>query len=133
MDLIKLHPKYKNIIFDLGAVLIYFNAREIIEDIFKADKIKPYELYDALKTNICLDWDRGLKSPEEVSELLADNFDKKKLIKFLREIPSYLKPLENGLELFRMIKNKGYKTYILSNIAKECHEKIKNYEYELED
>ena len=40
----KLHQHYRNIIFDLGAVLVYFNAREILADVFKAEPVVPYEI-----------------------------------------------------------------------------------------
>lgn len=123
------HPKYKNIIFDLGAVLIYFNAREIIADIFKDDEHKPYELFEAMKTTECLDWDRGLRTPHEVAEILSHTYDKEKLKRYLLAIPDYLYPLDHGLKLFETIKNRGYKTYALSNIAQECHVKIAQSEF----
>ncbi len=126
---IKPHPKYRNIIFDLGAVLVYFNAREIIADIFKDDEHTPYELFEALKTDICLDWDRGLKTPHEIAEILSAEYDKVKLVRFLTSIPPYLRQLEHGLEIFNNVRKMGYKTYILSNISHEAHMHIANYEW----
>jgi putative hydrolase of the HAD superfamily len=128
-ELTKPHPKYCNIIFDLGAVLIYFNAKEIINDLFKQDEPKPYELFEAMKTNLCLDWDRGLRTPHEIADLLADRYNKEKLKRFLTAIPRYLRPLDHGLELFQTIRQKGYKTYALSNITRECHASIAHHEF----
>ncbi len=125
----KPHQKYRNVIFDLGAVLIYFNAYEIIDDVFKDEERKPYELFEALKTDLCLDWDRGLKTPHEVAELLSAEYDKVKLVKFLTAIPQYLHQLDHGLELFHKVRQMGYKTYVLSNIAYECHMRIADYEW----
>lgn len=125
----KPHAKYRNIIFDLGAVLIYFNAQEIIKDIFKDDEHKPYELFEAMKTDLCLDWDRGLRTPHEIADLLVDQYDKEKLKRFLTAIPRYLYPLNHGLELFKTVREKGYKTYALSNIAQECHASIAQYDF----
>ncbi len=125
----KPHSKYRNIIFDLGAVLIYFNAREIIADVFKEEEHKPYNLFNAMLTDTCLDWDRGLKTPHEIAEILSDQYDKAKLKRFLTAIPQYLKPLDHGLELFNSVRQKGYNTYALSNIAHECHMRIADYEW----
>lgn len=128
-ELIKPHSKYRNIIFDLGAVLVYFNAQEIISDVFKDEEHKPYELFEAMKTDLCLDWDRGLRTPQEIAAALADQYDKEKLQRFLTAIPRYLYPLNHGLELFKTVREKGYKTYALSNIAQECHASIAQYEF----
>lgn len=123
----KPHHKYRNIIFDMGAVLIYYNAYEIIKDMFKDDEVQPYELVGATKTDIYLDMDRGLKTRQEVVELLSKQYDKAKLTRFLADYHSYLRPLEEGIALFDAVRQKGYKTYILSNMSREVHMHIAHY------
>jgi len=128
-DLLKPHEKYRNIIFDLGAVLIYFDAQEMIADVFKDEKPIPYELFGAIKTSIWYDMDRGVKSPQEVVDLLADQYDKNKLSKFIAALPARLQPLNEGIALLDAVKARGFKTYILSNLSIDCYNVVSKYDF----
>jgi len=118
------HQKYKNIIFDLGGVLIYFNREELIKSIFKNEHIGAAHLADAPLTREWLEMDRGVLTPLQVSQALASRFQQDKLLHFIQSIPAYLKPLQEGVEIFSAVKALGYKTYILSNMADFTHEAI---------
>ena len=128
------HEKYKNIVFDLGGVLIYWNSREIVKEVFGDDQSFTFEhllsLYNSAHWG---NWDRGTMTKEEVAEGVADKFDKEKVLHLMTMAPSFLKPLEAGLEIFRQVKALGYKTYVLSNLSPECHRKIRTESDFLED
>jgi HAD superfamily hydrolase (TIGR01509 family) len=121
--------KYKNIIFDLGAVLVYFNPYEIIKDIFKDEKESHEHYVDALKSEILLDIDRGKLTNNQAIDLLSQTFERQKIITLFNRFTDYLVPLDNGVQILREIKAKGYRAYILSNISEKCYLKIKNYEF----
>lgn len=121
---VKPHPKYRNIIFDLGGVLIYFNRKELLSLIFKDEPDYPENLAETPLTREWLEMDRGFFSAVQVSEALSDRYPKDKVLKFIQSIPAYLNPLEEGLEIVRAVKKLGYKTYVLSNLSQEAHEAI---------
>ena len=120
------HPKYKNIIFDLGGVLIYFNRKELIASIFKDEPFYPAHLAQAPLTREWLEMDRGMFTPAQACEALADRFPKDMLLRFIQGSIASLKPLEEGLKIFRAVKALGYKTYILSNMSQEGYDAICN-------
>lgn len=128
-DLSKPHEKYRNIIFDLGAVLIYFDAHKMIADVFKDEQQVPYELFGAIKTSIWYDMDRGVKTPQEVTDLLADQYDKNKLSKFIAALPAMLHPLDEGIAILDAVKARGFKTYILSNLSIDCYNTVSQYDF----
>ena len=116
--------RYKNVIFDLGGVLIYFNPRELIDKIFANVEQKPYGLVQAVLTKPWLDMDRGMLSFTEVAQALADTYDPAQVCHFMESIPAYLNPLADGLQLLQDVKDRGYKVYVLSNLAAYSHEAI---------
>ena len=121
--------KYKNIIFDLGAVLFYFNPYEILHDLFGFTKEQSQVIVKNISSSTWLDMDRGLITPEQVAEKLADPFGKENMMKFLDAMPGRLVPLTQGVEILNLVRQKGYKTYILSNLAEFCYLKVKDYDF----
>ncbi len=116
--------RYKNVIFDLGGVLIYFNPRELIEKIFVDSEQKPYHLTQAVYTQSWLDMDRGKLTRAEVVQNLASTYDAAQLEKFLEALPLYFTPLADGLRIVHDVKSAGYKVFVLSNLADFAHEAI---------
>lgn len=121
--------KYKNIIFDLGAVLLYFNPYEILHDLFGLTKEQAQEIVKHVSSSIWMDMDRGIVTPEQAAEKLADPFGKENMLKFLYAMPGRLVPLPQGVEILNLVRQKGYKTYILSNLAEFCYLKVKDYDF----
>lgn len=119
--------QYKNIIFDLGAVLINWQPEKIISSIFKNNSQFAAKNFYENKSKVWSNFNRGtIKSND-----LANFFGKKYSEILLKELPKYLFVLNEGIEIFDLVKEKGYKTYILSNYPKELFESAKiinNYE-----
>ena len=77
-----------------------------------------------MKTREWLEMDRGVLSPLQVSQALAHRFPQDKLLHFIQSIPAYLKPMQEGIEIFSAVKALGYKTYILSNMSDVAYDAI---------
>lgn len=126
---IAVHPKYKNIIFDLGGVLITYNPKKIVQDLFQEhERETVIALMDAMHKT-WLDVDKGLLSPQQAVEKLSLSFDKDMVIKFTQEVPRRFKPMGDGVEILKKIKQKGYKTYILSNLSQLAYDQICSYDF----
>lgn len=126
---IQLHPKYKNIIFDLGGVLLKYNPQEIMNDLFdESQRDEVVRLMGAMH-KMWLTVDKGLLSPQAAAEKLAESFDKNIVTKFTQEVPKRFKPMDGGVDILKKIKEKGYKTYILSNLSQVAYDSISSYDF----
>lgn len=123
------HSKYKNIIFDLGAVLLHFNPKALLKDLFGLSNDEVFDILKCISDPVWLDMDRGIFSPEQVAEKLAGKFGKENMIKYLYEMSDRLKPIPQGVEILNQVRRKGYKTYILSNLSEFCYIKIKDFDF----
>jgi putative hydrolase of the HAD superfamily len=123
------HEKYKNIIFDLGAVLFYFNPYENLHDLFGLNKEQAAAIVKNISGPVWLDMDRGVLTPEQVACKLEDQFNKDDMMKFLNAMPERLVPIELGVRILNQVRQKGYKTYVLSNLAEFCYLKVKDYDF----
>jgi MEMO1 family protein len=114
--------QYKNIIFDLGAVLVNWQPEKIISSIFKDNSKFAVENFYENKSKIWSDFNKGIITPNDLANFLGKEYSEL----LLKKLPNYLFILEEGIEIFNLIKEKGYKTYILSNFPKELFESAKN-------
>ncbi len=117
----------KNVIFDLGNVLIDFKPIKYIKSLGYDDE-KALEIFNkTIKDSIWADMDRGIyrdkesyvkafktKYPE-----IQDDIDK-----FLGGpwIENVIFPLKDNLKMIDLVKEKGLKYYILSNYPKDAFE-----------
>ncbi len=112
----------KNIIFDLGGVLIDWNPHYMYKKIIPDDIQRNWFI-----DNICtLDWneqqDGGRKIKDAVEELLAKYPDQKNNIKayYTRWEEMLNGPIEGTVEIFKQIKDKNiFKIYALTNWSAE--------------
>jgi putative hydrolase of the HAD superfamily len=123
------HEKYKNIIFDVGAVLVSWNPTEIMERTFAdAPHLKPdaqtFFEKELVGDGVFFRMDKGLLNYEDVENLLAQRIDRFYAAKLLKEGVNLLTPLPAGISIFNEIKGRGYKTYILSNMSERALQKI---------
>ena len=124
-----INKRYKNIIFDLGGVLIKWKPNEIIADLFKNH---PKETIQKLQNEFQIvfahqswsDLERGKISNKEAISNLPPYIDKNNFSFFLENFHKYLTPLEKGLSILRKVKHAGYRTYVLSNFHEKPFEKV---------
>lgn len=123
----------KNVIFDLGNVLLDFDPLSYLENLGFDDILKNKLNKIIFKSNDWIEYDRGIylhnvdiikkiaeEYPEyknEVNLVLQDDWVKIHTIK--EETATFLKEL----------KAKGMKIYILSNISKDTYEYISNFDF----
>ena len=118
----------KNIIFDLGNVLLSFKPMEFLlrytEDF---ERIKIF-VSKVTGSKTWLQLDRGLISIETAKNLLftqhAEETDL--LIPFFEHWMEMLIPIKNIIEILKRLKQNGYKIYALSNFIKEAFNYVKN-------
>ena len=117
----------KNVIFDLGNVLIDFKPIKYIKSLGYDDE-KVLEIFNkTIKDSIWADMDRGIYRDKEsyVSAFktkypeIQDDIDK-----FLGGpwIENVIFPLKDNLKMIDLVKEKGLKYYILSNYPKDAFE-----------
>ena len=117
----------KNVIFELGNVLIDFKPIKYIKSLGYDDE-KALEIFNkTIKDSIWADMDRGIYRDKEsyVSAFktkypeIQDDIDK-----FLGGpwIENVIFPLKDNLKMIDLVKEKGLKYYILSNYPKDAFE-----------
>ena len=111
----------KNIIFDMGNVLIKFDPEFFIHRVGVSDEndvqILMREIYKSVEWSMM---DRGTLSDQEASEIMI-----KRIPEHLRQYVSKLTyqwdrpilPIEGAEELLRELKTNGYNLYLLSNAS----------------
>ncbi|WP_232503737.1 HAD family hydrolase [Thermotoga profunda] len=115
----------KNIVFDLGRVLVSWGPYEFMLKNF------PKEVADHLNAEIFEhpDWqeiDRGSISQEEFWErklqILVEY--KQYILSLKKEVPRLLKPIQENVRLLPILKDKGFRLFVLSNFGKDNFEMI---------
>ncbi|MFR3060462.1 MAG: HAD family hydrolase [Holdemanella porci] len=108
----------KNIVFDLGNVLVKFDSNELIYSFFNEgqEEVKSF-YFDSLWD----EYDQGLYSVEEMIEKGVKQFPELELnIKELMyHWTEFVIPLKDNVAYIKDLKRFGYKVYILSNIPED--------------
>ncbi|MBY9012638.1 MAG: HAD family phosphatase [Candidatus Lokiarchaeota archaeon] len=118
----------KNIIFDLGNVLLRFQPSEFLlrftGDIGYIEQFIP----KIFRSTVWLDLDRGTISLENAKDNFISKYPKEKdfLTLFFNHWMEMLTPIEENIKILKELRNLGYKTYILSNFIKETFTYIEN-------
>lgn len=127
---------YKNIVFDLGNVLLSFNPREYLKNKISKDKID--EVYKAIFNSE--EWvmlDRGTISEKDaIKNIIERNSVCRDDINLaFKDWYDILKPIEETVEVLITLKENGYKIYYLSNFHELAFEEVtkKNKFFEIFD
>ena len=124
----------KNIVFDIGNVILNFKLSEVLPYFAKDEKEEKF-----IKKNIIEspEWlgnaliDTGYISKENAISIVEDrtNHINDELIeKFWNNYNKYSKINEEVVKLIKELKNSGYKIYLLSNINDHTYDSIKEKE-----
>lgn len=118
----------KNIIFDLGNVLLKFKPEEFLLQ-FTSDKeyIKQF-VTKITRSKLWLDLDRGYESLENAEVIFISKYpEEEELISlFFNHWMEMLTPIEENIKILLDLSESGYKTYILSNYIKEAFKFVKD-------
>lgn len=107
---------FKNIIFDIGNVLLEFSPKEYLKSKIKEDKVEEVfkEIFQSEEWDML---DRGTISEEEAIKVISNRSNgNAELIKLAFENwYDILNPIEKTIEILKNLKKAGYKVYYLSN------------------
>lgn len=115
----------KNIIFDMGGVLIDYNPEKTVEEHFSREHGEIF-LKEILRNPIWNDKDRGIVFPDEIMEMKknvipAEIFEK--VSEMVHNFYPYMPPFEKMCSLVKKLKENGYGIYLLSNASSDFHER----------
>lgn len=122
----------KNIIFDLGNVIINYNQENIINHFTDKPEEKEYIMKKIFKSPEWMRIDLGEISLDEAATLVneRENYKYKDLtndfwINWFKTQPIN----EDTVNLARRLKEKGYKLYVLSNMGDTCYEYFSSHDF----
>lgn len=123
--------KIRNIIFDLGNVLISFNPREYLVKKEYPENIRNIIMNDIFNSREWKELDKGNITTQEAIESIAANSSLRKqeielVFNFRTEI---MFPLELNVRLLPGLKKRGFGLFYLSNFPLDTFEEIKNDYY----
>lgn len=120
----------KNIVFDIGNVLVDFRWREYIKSFGVTDEEFDRIVAATVYSSAWSEFDRGILSEEEVLEsFYAADPDMKELIyKIFSKINGLLTQFDYAKDWIRDLQKRGFKVYCLSNMSykavDECAEAL---------
>jgi len=121
----------KNIIFDIGNVLLNFEPKVYVQSKIIEDKVE--EIYDSIfKSEEWPMLDRGTISEEEAkANIINRKIENEDFINSVFENwYDILTPIESSVEVLKKLKEKGYKVFYLSNFHLAAFEYvIKKYDF----
>jgi len=115
----------KNIIFDLGNVLLEFNPEVYVKSKISEEKVE--EIYKCIfKSDEWPMLDRGTISEEEAKmNIINRNVENEELINLVFENwYDILIPIESSVNMLKRLKQNGYKIYYLSNFHLAAFEHV---------
>lgn len=122
----------KNIIFDLGNVIINYNQKNIINNFTEKEEEIKYiydEIFHAPEWTLM---DLGDITNDEAIEIInkRNEFKYEKLTQeFLHEWHKKQPINRDIVEIAKILKNNGYNLFVLSNMANQTYEYFKNDEF----
>jgi putative hydrolase of the HAD superfamily len=116
----------KNIIFDIGRVLLEFNPKEYLLEKYK-DAPLAEELHSAIfGSSEWLDLDIGSISNEKAIEIFSKRHTGREayIEEIMEDWPNILLPIDGTVKLLERLKQKNYKIILLSNFHLKAFEII---------
>ena len=122
----------KNIIFDLGNVLLSFRPENFLLRYTNDSELIKKFISDVIRSRTWLKLDRGIITMQKArKEFLLRYPENSNLLNlFFDHWIEILTPIEKNIEILRDLKKNGYHLYILSNFIEEAFNYVsKKYEF----
>ena len=112
----------KNIIFDLGNVLLNFKPKEFLLRFTHDKEYIDQFISKVTRSKTWLELDRGTNSLENARTIFLSKYpDEKEFIElFFDQWMDMLTPIDENIKILEELKELGYRSYILSNYIKEA-------------
>lgn len=115
----------KNIIFDMGGVLIDYNPEKALYSLFDKETADIL-LKEIFRNQIWSDKDRGIIFPAEIMQqkknaIPAEVYEK--VSEMVDNFYPYMPPFEKMYGFINQLKENGYGIYLLSNASSDFHER----------
>jgi len=121
----------KNIVFDIGRVLLKYEPKEYLEE--KINKNKVDEIYNQVfRSEEWVMIDRGVITQDDAVDIISKRYPENKEIIELAFKNWYemMSPIEGTVQILYKLKKAGFKVYYLSNFQLLAFENIRNkYEF----
>lgn len=116
----------KNIIFDMGNVLIDFNPMQYVGELHLANREEEEKVFKAAYLNFkSIYMDYGRITEEEFVNHVVEGIGEEyrdKIKELIINWHKYLTPIKGMEEIVKELKDKGYKIYLLSNAGFSQHD-----------
>ena len=118
----------KNLVFDMGNVLIEWNSEKVLKAITDDIHLQDLLRKEVFKTGLWVETDAGVKTREEVIEIITGKLGEK----YRNEITQLLRYWYKYVDVFTKVQDRiielsksGYSIYILSNTAFTFYDLVK--------
>lgn len=116
----------KNIVFDIGKVLLEFEPLKYLNEKFD-DSLIAERLHSGIFcSSEWIDLDKGVLTDEEAIEIFSDRHSdlKQYIAEIMKDWSNILVPIDGTVDILKTLKSKGYKIYLLSNFHSTAFQKI---------
>ena len=113
----------KNIIFDMGGVLIDYNPEKTLYGIFDRETADIL-LKEIFRNQLWADKDRGIITPAEIMKIKKDAIPAEtfeKVSEMVENFYPYMPPFEQMYDFIKGLKENGYGIYLLSNASDDFY------------
>ncbi len=120
----------KNIIFDMGGVIIDFRPEYTLKKYFDNENDRQLILKEVFQAPIWRDMDRGTISVEQLQAYAAEKIPphlRDKVCDIILNWFDEMPPKEDIYEVVKILKENGYKIYLLSNASRDFYKSKDNY------
>lgn len=111
----------RNVVFDIGMVLINFRYREYMEDLGFSKEVQEIFIKNIIENKLWGDLDLGVRSAEEVIRDMKDSVSEypAEADAFFEQINDIVESFPYALPWIQELKREGYRVYLLSNYPKD--------------
>jgi FMN phosphatase YigB (HAD superfamily) len=114
----------RNVIFDLGGVLVNWRPQEIIGSFYREPHLREAVRRHMLQHPDWLDLDRGTLLPPAAAERFAQRLERPlaEMLALLNHVKASLTPMPESIALATRLRERGLSLYVLSNMSEDTFE-----------